>query len=74
MEKIEILLDSFNPTLKGKFGDIVTDQNRDALNSIVANRNNIAHGRNVGVSYVRVKDWYQETKKIMENIRSVLSI
>lgn len=40
-------------------------QRKDALDSVVANRHNIAHGRSVGVTYVRIKEYYEQAKHIV---------
>ena len=73
-EKIENFLSSFNPKLKDDFNYLLTDEGKDALDSVIANRNNIAHGKNVGVSYIRIRNWYNNIKKIIVNIRSILSV
>jgi len=38
---------------------------KDAVDSIVANKNNIAHGRDVGVTYVTVKDYFECAKEVI---------
>jgi hypothetical protein len=43
---------------------------KDSIDSIVANRNNIAHGRDVGVSYSRVKSWYDNIVKLVDTLES----
>ena len=73
-EKIENILSSFNPSLKDSYLECLSDEQKDAFDSVVANRNNIAHGRNVGVSYVRVCNWYQQIKNTLDNIRLIMSI
>ena len=73
-EKIEQFLNTFNNQWKNEFKRLLTDEEKDAIDSVVANRNNIAHGRNVGVSYIRVRSWYENVKKVVESIRLILSI
>ena len=73
-EKIEQLLGKFNPKLTSDFINSITDEETDALDSIVANRNNIAHGRNVGISYSRAKNGYKNAKSILDNFRIILSV
>jgi hypothetical protein len=73
-EKMEKLLNSFSSQWGKNFCNLLTDKEKDALDSVVANRNNIAHGRNVGVSYVRVRDWYKSIKNIIDDIRMILSV
>jgi hypothetical protein len=40
-------------------------QRKDALDSIIANRHHIAHGRDVGLTYIRMKDYYGEVKDVV---------
>lgn len=41
---------------------------KESVDSIVANRHNIAHGRDVGVSYVTIREYYQNAVKVIELI------
>jgi hypothetical protein len=40
-------------------------QRKDALDSIIANRHQIAHGRDVGLTYITMKDYYDEARDIV---------
>jgi hypothetical protein len=40
-------------------------QRKDALDSVIANRHNIAHGRSVGLTYVRIKEYYEQAQDIV---------
>ena len=42
--------------------DYLAGQRKDALDSIIANRHQIAHGRDVGLTYIRMKSYYDEVK------------
>lgn len=39
-----------------------------AIDSIIANRNSIAHGGTVGITYARIQDYYQSAIKVIELI------
>jgi hypothetical protein len=41
---------------------------KDAVDSVVNNRNRIAHGENVGISYVRIKEYYDRVVEVIELI------
>ena len=41
---------------------------KDAIDSIVNNRNKIAHGDDVGITYVTVKQYYKNAVKVVEVI------
>lgn len=71
-EKIGQLLNSFSSSWRDKFIDCLSEEEKDAIDSVVANRHQIAHGRNVGVSYVRIKDWYKDIKRVVDKIRVIM--
>jgi HEPN superfamily RiboL-PSP-like protein len=45
--------------------DYLAGQRKDALDSIIANRHQIAHGRDVSLTYVRMKDYYDAVKDVI---------
>ncbi len=45
--------------------DYLAGQRKDALDSIVANRHQIAHGGDVGLTYTRMKNYYDAVKDIV---------
>jgi hypothetical protein len=60
MENILKLTCEFSPEWKKALEDATRGETKAAINSIVANRNLIAHGESSGVSYVPLKDWYEK--------------
>lgn len=48
------------------------DERKDAIDSIVNNRHQIAHGRNVGISYVTIKNYYDKAVEAVEFIEQML--
>jgi hypothetical protein len=44
-------------------------ERKDAVDSIVANRHLIAHGEDVGISYVRMKDYYRSAVEVIDLLR-----
>ena len=46
---------------------------KESVDSIVANRHNIAHGRDVGISYVTIREYYQNAVKVIELIEDQCS-
>lgn len=68
MEDILVLAGSFSPDWRDKLVKATTEEQKDAINSIVANRNRIAHGVDVGISYVTVKDYYENVVKVIDLI------
>jgi hypothetical protein len=43
---------------------------KDAVDSIVANRNLIAHGENPGITYVRIKGYYERAVTVIDLIEN----
>ena len=43
---------------------------KDAIDSIMANRHLIAHGKNSGISLVRVKDYLEKSIEVIEFIEN----
>lgn len=72
-ERIGKFLSEFNSEWKENFENQISDEEKDAIDSVVANRHLIAHGRNVGVSYVHVKNWYENTKSVVKKIHNIVN-
>lgn len=66
MEDILVLAGRFSEDWRDKLESITTDEQKDAVDSIVANRNRIAHGVNVSISYDRVRKYYQNILKVIQ--------
>ena len=70
MEKIIALAGSFSlawaEELKGASEGAV----KDAVDSIVANKNSIAHGESVGITVARVQRYYERTLEVLETIET----
>jgi hypothetical protein len=66
MPKIFELVATFNPDWEKSLKDALDERILDSVNSIVANRHHIAHGRDVGITYVRVKQYYEDAVKLIE--------
>ncbi len=68
MNRLLNLASSFNPT----WGEILKSQTEgqlaDQVNTVVNNRNVIAHGGAQGLSFVRMKEYYESVLKVLEII------
>lgn len=74
-EEILLLLGRFDPSWRQHIESNTPQDIRDAIDSIVNNRNQIAHGGQVGISlgtfsgyYSRVKIFIVELEKYIENV------
>lgn len=60
MEKILELLGYFNSDWSQRVRQATDGEIREAVDSIVNNRNQIAHGESVGISFLRVSEYYNK--------------
>ena len=68
MGKILELTKSFSAEWEEALRKKVEGERQDAVDSIVDNRNRIAHGQDVGISFVVVKRYYESVVKVIELI------
>ena len=47
-------------------------KNKDALDSIVNNKNAIAHGRNCTVTYNEIKNYHERSKVVLKEINKII--
>ena len=69
--RVQDLLGSFDPEWREKLEDILADERKDAIDSIVALRNTIAHGGSVGITYTRIDRYYRETKSVIDGVAAL---
>jgi hypothetical protein len=72
-EKILQLARKFSPDWETKIVDFMKDKRKDAIDSIVSNRHNIAHGRNVGITFARIQAYYKSTVEVIDFIEELLA-
>lgn len=70
MEKILQLTGSFSREWQSNLEKATEGELKDAINSIVANRNNIAHGEDSRITYARIKDYYEKAIKVINMIEN----
>jgi hypothetical protein len=70
--KILDLLRAFDIAWAESVEQFLGDERKDAIDSIVNNRHQIAHGRNVGISYVTIKNYYEKAVEVVEFIEKTL--
>ncbi len=44
----------------------MADELKDAIDSIVSLRNRIAHGESVGITYIRILEYYQRANRVID--------
>jgi hypothetical protein len=71
LQKIVDLVSRFDPAWGMVFSQRVTAQQKDAVDSIVANRHLIAHGRQVGISLGNMREYYRGATQVVEVLAAV---
>jgi hypothetical protein len=71
MEKIISLAASFDPAWAESLRVGTDGQLKDAVDSIVANRNSIAHGDPVGLSFSRLQEYHNSVCKVLDLVQSM---
>ena len=66
MERIMQVVSTFDENWGYDLDGYVTGRIKDSVDSIVANRNSIAHGTNVVITYVRMKNYYDDVKILVD--------
>jgi hypothetical protein len=69
--KIFELVGDFDPDWRRSLEEILSDDLKDAVDSVVSLRNKIAHGESVGVTYVQIQDYYTRVQKVVGLVADV---
>ncbi|MFB2835791.1 MAE_28990/MAE_18760 family HEPN-like nuclease [Floridanema evergladense] len=48
------------------------DEIKNSIDSVISNRHDIAHGRNVGITYARISAYYSNVKKTIEILEDII--
>ena len=71
-EKLTNFLDSFNPDWTEDFKDKMNDELKSSLNSVVSNRNNIAHGNTDSITFSNMKKYYEAIKEVITILDKII--
>lgn len=71
-DKLLEILNSFDKNWKEAFETKINDEQKAALNTIVSNRNNIAHGENDAISYNLMVNYYQRIKEVVDILKQII--
>ncbi len=67
-ERLLQVIGSLDPDWRKDLEGFLDDKSQAALNSIVNLRNAIVHGQSVSVTLARVKEYYEQTKRIVDHV------
>lgn len=71
-ERLQQTLTKFNQDWCFNFTDKVTEQQLESLNSIISNRNSIAHGQQDNISHKVIGQYYLDLKEIIKILRDTI--
>lgn len=74
MERILQLSGSFNPQWRNDIEQNIQPDVKDAVNSIMNLRNQIAHGEDAGIGYVTIKSYYDRVLTLIDFLRQQCSV
>lgn len=73
-DKFSSLLGTFSPEWANQFNEFVSREGiKDALDSVMSNRHQIAHGRSVGITIVRIRGYYEKCLKLAEYVEELVN-
>jgi hypothetical protein len=67
-EDVLVMLGHFNPAWRDHFETNTPDEVKDAIDSIVNNRNQIAHGAQTNISLVTFMEYYKRVKAFIADL------
>lgn len=73
-EKLVSHLLSFDPSWKSVLDTLIADERKAAIDSVVALRHGIAHGKPGDITIARMLSYYAEVSRVMAGIRSLMQI
>ena len=65
------LVGSFDKGWMTDLGAYMAGKRRDALDSVVANRNRIAHGDSSNISFHQVSEYYESVREILQRLDEI---
>jgi len=72
-EKILQVIGNFDPEARERLENAMTDEEKAGIDSIAANRNNIAHGRQSGISLGQANRYHSQAKRMIARVRCELN-
>lgn len=72
VHKIQKTFSLFSSDWVNEFNAQMSEEYMSALNSIISNRNNIAHGQNDSISLKNAKEYYVKLKNVMKILEMIM--
>ena len=65
---------AFSKKWGDKLKEFMTEERKDSINTIVNNKNLIAHGKNSGITYLSMREHWKNSKEVIEFIKSLCKL
>ena len=69
--RVQELLGSFDTGWQKELEKFLIDERKDAVDSIVALRNAIAHGGSVTITYRRIREYYKHAQHLIDRVKQL---
>ena len=66
-------MEVFSKEWASEFQEIITDTQKASLDAIIANRHNLAHGKDQGLTLKQIEEHYNNIKEIMELVELIVT-
>jgi hypothetical protein len=70
-EKILQLTGDFDAAWREQFATYMGDERKEHIDNVVANRNQIAHGANIGITYMRASNYFSSADEVVVCIENL---
>ena len=70
--KIHKSLEEFNKAWATQFENEVSEKQKNSLNSVISNRNNIAHGNPDSITYREMANYYSDVKSVVSLLKKII--
>jgi len=71
-DKIAVFLENFEKTWASEFETKLSDKMSESLNSVVSNRNQIAHGGQDNITPRVIKGYYEDIKEVVKILQEII--
>lgn len=72
--KLKEHLLAFDAQWETQLNALLSDETKDAVDSVVALRHGIAHGQAADVTFERISRYYKEVKRVVAEIRALMKL
>lgn len=71
-KRLKSLLAEFDSNWSEEFEKRLTDRQKSSINSVISNRNNIAHGNQDSITYRDMTNYYQDVKDVCKILIDII--